>query len=54
LSRAKVLSEVDPWQVSAVLQKPCDAGQIGRAIRSALASRAVEPPAERPLPRGTQ
>ena len=44
VSRAKVLSEVDRWQVSAVLQKPCDPGRIGDAIRSALASKRAEPP----------
>ena len=39
VSRAKVLSEVDPWQVSAVMQKPCDPGHIGQAIRAAIARR---------------
>jgi CheY-like chemotaxis protein len=51
VSRAKVLSEVDPWQVAAVIQKPCDAGQVGNAIRSAIAARRASPAPDGPLAR---
>ena len=52
VSRAKVLGEVDPWQVAAVLQKPCDPGQVGQAVRSAIAARrSATPPQPRPLAR---
>jgi CheY-like chemotaxis protein len=39
VNRAKVLSEIDPRQVAVVLQKPCDAGQLADAIRTAMARR---------------
>ena len=38
VGREKVRSEVDPRQVSAVLQKPCEPDKIAAAIRSSLAT----------------